>query len=80
MSAFDRWRDRQAQRRSLLVEKSIELAKAKIEMTMRVAEASGRGANLYDPIVLAERYFGWLEHLEKHGRLPSDPKLKQIID
>jgi len=31
--------------------------------------------NLSDKIVLAETYYGYLEHLIKHGKLPEDRRI-----
>lgn len=65
------WLDRSARRKELLLSKAIELAFARQELVMKVAEAAGGRATLNDAAALAAEYYQVLAHVMDKGDLPS---------
>lgn len=68
--------ERRARRKELLLAKAIELAVGRRELVMRVAEASGKTADLWDDATVAAEYYGVLKHLLDKGDLPEGFKKK----
>jgi hypothetical protein len=63
-------RERQARRKELLLARALDLAHARNERKLRIADAAGGATTLSDDIYLAEFYFEALSHLMDHGTLP----------
>lgn len=70
--------ERRSRRRELLLTKAIELARAKSERAVWIAERTGTSVRLQDDIVSAETYFRWLTHLFDKGILPADPAIQRM--
>jgi hypothetical protein len=68
---------RAAGRKQLLMQEAAKLADWRVETAKRVSELTNRPVTLTDPIILMEKYYGWLTHLWKHGKLPDDPNLER---
>lgn len=66
--------ERKTRSQELLFTKALEMAVQHTEILMRVAEKSGKAVALYDNVIKAETYYGWLKHLYESGQLPSDAK------
>src|SRR5262249_8605568 len=64
--------ERQARRRELLFAKSVELAKAKVDLLVVVGEKTANKPVSHDHAVYAEMYYWLLEQLHDEGRLPED--------
>jgi hypothetical protein len=64
--------ERRARRDELLLAKAIDMATARRELAMQVAEKTGATASLIDDVINAETYFRWLKSLLETGKLPSD--------
>ena len=70
-----------ARRKETLLLKSVEMAKARTEMVMRiVAEQSASGipttARLKPDVILAAEHYRWLKHLLEHDKLPPEAYIK----
>jgi len=70
-------RQRSANRKQLLMQEAAKLADWRLETYKRMSETQQRPVVLTDPIVLTERYYGWLTHMWKHGKLPDDPTIQR---
>lgn len=66
--------NREAERRTLVFTKAIELAIEQRRIVKEVAQETGAPANLQDPVVSAESYYRWLEHLYAHGEVHPDAR------
>lgn len=64
--------ERRARRSELLLVKALELAAARRDFVMKVAEASGATATIPDDAINAEKYLRWLKSLLTDGKLPPD--------
>jgi len=71
MMLFGQWRERTARRKELLVAKAIELAVARREFVIKVADRAQTKAYLIDDVSLAADYYRVLEHLMDEGKLPD---------
>jgi hypothetical protein len=71
------WFERRARRRELLLARALDLAKARTEFNLKMADKTGESIELQDDIMLAEEYFAWLSHLMDHGKLPPEAKAKE---
>jgi hypothetical protein len=80
MTLVGRYWERRSRIRELAFSKSLELAKARTELLKELAISKNVGVAIYDPVVLAERYFQWLLHLHEHGSLPDDPRIEKFPD
>jgi hypothetical protein len=67
--------DRRARRAELLLKEALDLAQWRIDMARENRRSPEFPTNLSDKIVLAETYYGYLEHLIKHGKLPEDRRI-----
>ena len=69
------WFERQAKRREVLLKSAMDLARAKQELVMAVAEkVPGSSVKLRDQIMVVEDYYKALSHLLDHGSLPESLK------
>jgi hypothetical protein len=75
ITAFAQYLDRRARRQELLLKEALELAQWRIDVM--VANLKGQRGELKDKIVLAETYYGYLQHLMEHGKLPDDPRIER---
>jgi hypothetical protein len=64
--------ERRARRHELLLTKAVELGIHRVEFMTALADKSGAGLELQDPIKLSETYYQWLEHLLEEGELPPE--------
>lgn len=69
--------ERKARKRQQILDMASRLAEWKSRDALDVAKHSGRAVDLLDPAVLVEAYYGWVDHLDKHGRLPDDPCIER---
>ena len=67
--------ERSARRREMLLKSAIEHAWRFQDHLLKMARDSGRAIQVVDPIVNAEEYYQWLQHLYKNGKLPEHPTL-----
>lgn len=74
--------ERRARSKELILVKALELAKARREFVVMVAEKSGKTARLADDIVHAETYYQLLKALHETGSLPANwrERVKQKAD
>lgn len=66
--------ERRSRRREVLLQKAMELAQARTDLAVRIAEKNGSQALLHDPVFSVNTYYRWLRHLLDHGDLPADAK------
>ena len=71
INAFSQWLERKARREEMLLEKAMSLADWRFEIAKHNAVAAKRYVEMSDKIVATEAYYKLLEHLMKHGELPS---------
>ena len=64
--------ERRARREELLLVRALELAAARREFVLQVAEKNNQTASVVDDAITAETYFRWLRSLLETGKLPSD--------
>lgn len=69
--------ERKARRRELLLSKAIELAFARRETLLRIAERDDRPYTLHDDVSIAAAYFGELQHLLDRGTLSDEFKKRE---
>lgn len=66
--------ERRARRRELLLSKAIEVSHERIKTVLSLAKEQKLGGELADGLYLAVVYYGYMDHLLKHGELPPDVK------
>ncbi len=64
--------ERRARRDELVLAKAIDMANARRELVMQIAEKTGATVTLIDDVINAESYYRWLKSLLETGKLPPD--------
>ena len=68
--------ERKARRQELLLKEALGLAQWRVDLAV-AQTGPGQRAILTDKVVLTETYYGYLQHLMEHGRLPNDPRIER---
>ncbi|HVU05238.1 MAG TPA: hypothetical protein VHE30_25995 [Polyangiaceae bacterium] len=68
-TVFGQWRARVSDRRRVVFERSLEMARLRTEISLRIVEHRGGNIYLVDPIHDARRYHTYLSELYDSGQI-----------
>lgn len=74
ISVWGQYLERSARRKELLLANALEMAKRRSDRLIQAAHAGGGAVKLYDEVIMAEIYYGWLKSLIESGQLPPSAK------